>query len=194
MLQGRKDIFLMKDNLDKYTITVPKQIKSVVLTQIVLTLVMGFFGLFLILQTGGIISYIFGAVMVVVQVHFMYAKGYEMADYDLKSYSKTKPFLVKGFLAYIPIIVITILLNISYYIIWSDALISNGIEILLNYVYVFWTMPYFPYTVVAAGTLNILGIIASIVIPVLFLELGYILRLKNFDLSKVTDKIMYEKE
>jgi len=180
----------MKDN--KYTVTISKQIRKVFLTQLVLSLVMGFLGLFVILQAGGIAAYISGVVMVIVQVHFMYARGYEIADHDLKSYSILKPYKWKGFALALPIVAVTFILTILYNIIWANSILDSGYEIILNFIYIVWIIPYYPFTITVQGTVNILGMLASVLIPTLFLGLGYILRMKNFDLSKVTDKIMYE--
>ncbi len=185
---------ILKDKLDKYTVTIPKQLKKVCVTRLVLTLVMAFLGLFIILQLGGVIAYIASVLMILVEISYMYMVGYEIADHDIKSFSILKPYWWKGFALYTPIFVVSCIIGVLYCIFLSEGIVYTPYHMLLNFVFISWIMPYYPFTVADVGNISVIGFFASVILPMLFLGIGYIAGMKGFDLSKITDKFIYEEK
>ena len=182
-----------KDILDKYKSTIPKQVWKYITSQILFTVVLIFLGSYVIFSLEGVWQKIACGLLVFIYAVSMYACTYEFAAHDIKSYSRLKAHIWKGFVfGLIPAAVIG-LLWAFYAAVWSGGGPKTPVEFGIQVAFVLLTIPYNAFLIPYQGYVMIYGIIMALIIPIIMSGLGYIAGMKNFDVTVYFGRFMYEK-
>lgn len=139
---------------------------------------------------------IFAVISIFIYFAMVYAEGYEIAKCDKKSYTKEKPYTLKGFYLSWGVIVITIILYVIYYLVWKymsvEGVLTEILPVLLNSLFVLWSYAFSGIIGLQEGFMNWYGYILVIVLPVVFSGIGYIAGLKDFDITIKLSGYIYE--
>ena len=124
----------------------------------------------------------------------IYSESYAIARQDNKRYTAEEPYMLKGFLLSIGVVILTIILYVIYYFIQKYVPSPNIWTLISGIVYVVWTYPFNEIIGLNNGAMAWYGYIIVVFVPVLLSGLGYIAGLKNFDISEKISKFIYEKK
>lgn len=182
-----------KDKFEKYKATIPKQVGSYVKSQLLFFIVAGFLGSYMVLGVDGWLQKLACAVLIFCHFIILYSATYEFANHDIKSFSELKPYNWKGFAFSGIVVVVSAVLTLVYIMVWQSGTLDNWGEVIGNILYLIWFLPY--YTVISPdkGSINIFGTVAAFLVPVIGSGVGYFAGRKQFDLSAVMKKYIYEK-
>ncbi len=182
-----------KDILDKYKSTIPKQVWKYITSQILFMVVLIFLGSYMIFALEGVWQKVACTVLVFIYAVSMYACTYEFAAHDIKSYSRLKAYIWKGFVfGLIPSAVIG-LLWACYAAVWSGGGPETPAEFVIQVAFVLLTLPYHAFLIPYQGYVMIYGIVIALMLPVIMSGVGYIAGMKNFDITSHFGRFMYEK-
>jgi len=182
------------DVLEKYKPTVSKQLRGYVKTLLMFFIVAGFLGSYMVLGMEGWAQKLACAVLIFCQFIVFYATTYDIANHDIKSFSALKPYNWKGFAFSSISVVISVILTVVYKVVWINGTLDNWGEVIGNVLYLFWILPYYTIILPDSGAISILGTVAAVLVPVVGSGLGYYAGKKQFDLSVVMKKYIYERK
>lgn len=177
-----------------------KQMTGVIKSHIIAAFCLFFLGLFAesVVYGPKIGMIVFVLIEVLVYFSVIYANAYKVATHDKKSYTNEKPYLYKGFLLPIWLIIITVLLYIVYYLVWKymtvDKTFVSVLPRILNLIFVIWTYPFNAIIGLKEGFMAWYGYIILIIVPVIISGIGYFAGLKEFDINSLISKIVYEEK
>ena len=137
---------------------------------------------------------IFTIISMLIYFSSIYHEAYNIARQDKKRYTSEEPYLLKGFLLSVGVVVLTIILYIIYYLVWKHMSMSNIWALISNIVYIIWTFAFNGIIGLKEGLMAWYGYIIVVFAPVIFSGLGYIAGLKNFDINEKLSKFVYEKK
>ena len=128
----------------------------------------------------------------------LYSEAYAIATRDKKSYTNEEPYLLKGFLLPVGLTILTIILYVLHYAVWTymsvDGALMSITTWLLNMPYIIWTYAFNGIIGLEKGIMAWSGYIIVVFVPVIFSGFGYIAGLKGFDLTAKLSKYVYEKK
>ncbi len=126
----------------------------------------------------------------------MYSKCSRIAAHDLKGYAETKSYPLKGIVLVLPVILLTLALDILRLIMWkymSDGTRLTGIPaVLSNAAFIMWTFPFNGIMAVHESAVSLAGRIALYGIPLISAFSGYFAGYKRFSLIEKLIPFMYE--
>lgn len=175
------------------------QVFTVLGVKIVLVLFQALIGFSMILglKDHAIIVRLVSLLFVLVEFSALYSNAWEAAQYDKKSYSKNKPYHLKGLVLSVGIVIFTVILWACYAYAWKVG--SDGVSllrvryVLLNIPFVIWTMVLDPFLALKAGVGTVLGMVMVFCIPMLANATGYLAGEKDFSLTEKFMPFIYEK-
>ena len=139
---------------------------------------------------------IFAVISLVVYFIFMYLEGYDIAKCDKKSYTKEEPYILKGFYLSWGVTLITVILYFVEYLVWKhmsvDGVLTEIWAVIFNAPFVLWSYAFSPIIGLQKGFMHWYGYVVVIIVPILFLGVGYIAGLKDFDMMAKLSKHIYE--
>lgn len=142
----------------------------------------------LIFSSVGVISYFFS----------VYNSGFDAAEEDKKSYSRTKSHWYKGIYLPVFLIICHILVIILFKCCWkfgtTDGYISEGWSLWGNIFAVMWFSPYKDLGGINRGVIEIQGYIITFILPFIASFLGYYAGYKGFDIYGKLNSLAYEKK
>lgn len=128
----------------------------------------------------------------------IYETSFKIATHDKKSYTKEEPYLYKGFLLPIGLVVITAILYIVYYLVWKHMTVDGSfvsiVPMILNLPFIIWSYPFNEIIGLREGFMEWYGYIIVIILPVIFSGIGYYAGLKGFDIISAISKFVYEEK
>jgi len=138
---------------------------------------------------------IIAIILMLLYISMIYIKANELAIYDNRPYSPTKPDYRKPVLWAAVIILITYLLYAFFLFVWkSGDSIPVGTTVLGNFLFVLWTSPFMGIMGSAKGEIMWYSHIFFVAVPMLASVGGYVAGLKKFYLGEKLNKFMYKKE
>lgn len=157
---------------------------------------------------GGVASYpllslCVSVVMAVVYAGVLFGKSYECAYSDYKTYSKLKPYPLKGFVLSLGVIIPVVIVWVFYVIAWKVAPIpetaSSEAQIPLltfsaNILYSFITAPFWNLVDIKGSNASLTGQIITLAVPAAACFAGYYFGYIKVDFTKYFNKLMYEKK
>ncbi len=124
----------------------------------------------------------------------IYLESYAIARQDNKRYTVEEPYMLKGFLLPVGVVILTIILYTIYFFVHRHVPAPSIWKLISGIVYVVWTYPFSEIIGLNNGAMAWYGYIIVIFSPVILSGLGYIAGLKNFDISEKLSKFVYEKK
>lgn len=140
-----------------------------------------------------VVTTIMEILILVVYVGFMASAANGCAAYDLKDYSKTKAFPLKGFLLSVPIV----LLNLAMWgaLQWVHVTqLSDTVKNVIQTVFFVWTVPYNFFLKPDGASVRVIGQILMYAVPFVTIGVGYFAGYKRWDIYKRLDKIVFEQK
>lgn len=140
-----------------------------------------------------VVTMIMEILIFVVYIGIMASAGNACATYDLKQYSKTKPFAIKGILLAIPVV----LLNLGMWgaLQWvHGANMSVTIKNIMQTVFFVWTVPYNFFLKPDGPSVRLIGQIMMYAVPFITIGAGYFAGYKRWDVYAKLDKIVFEQK
>ncbi len=184
---------------DSMKITVPYQIWMTVLTHIEAA------GIAFVFQTvafwyfigKGAFKPILGIIFTIIYAGFIYHIVRKMAVKDYKSYTPLKPSAVKGVMFGVILSLITLLLYIGWKLLWmyssTDGSLNGAFATVYNFVFTYWTFPFFGLMNTDAGHISVIGQIVMFAVPIAAASAGYLSAKYNIDLVDKFQRSVYEK-
>ncbi len=193
------------------------QILGVFFTHVKAVLIIALLGLFILgsLLVMDVVGKIVSVTLLLIYGLVLYSSGYECAEYDLRSYTKTTSYLHKGFYLSLLIPISNLLIWILMKFLWSidaeeaiapvkqmeytwwpqipNASYLPATAIAGNIIFVIWTFPYNEFMNFSQSYMSVWGHVLMYVFPVLCVTIGYVGGLKKWDLSKYLNFLVYEK-
>lgn len=173
---------------------------SLVKTHASAAVMMFLFGMliFAAIITHNVGSKIFSAITSILYFMGIYNTSYEIALRDKKDYTPEKPFILKGLILPVNLLIITIILYLLYLITWkfmtlNGALISPA-GFINNFLFLIWSFPFNGFIHLANGVMNWYGYIIVAIVPFIASFFGYLAGYKNFDIYGKFLKLVYEKK
>ena len=157
---------------------------------------------------GGVASYptvslCVAIVMAVVYAGILFGTSYECAYSDHKTYSKLKPYPLKGLVLSLGVVIPVALAWDFYAIAWKVAPIPEAatsqaqiplLTFTANMLYSFITAPFWDLVDIKGGNASLTGQIISLVVPAAACFAGYYLGYIKVDFTKYINKLMYDKK
>lgn len=137
---------------------------------------------------------IFSVISILMYFLLLYTEAYGIARQDNKRYTAEEPYMLKGFLLSIGVVILTIVLYVIYYFMQKYMPAASIPTLISGTVYIVWTYPFNEIIGLSKGVMAWYGYIIVVFVPVLLSGLGYIAGLKNFDISEKLSKFIYEKK
>lgn len=140
-----------------------------------------------------IVTMIMEILIFVVYVGIMASAGNSCATYDLKQYSKTKAFAIKGILLAIPVV----LLNFGMWgaLQWVyGANMSDTVKNIMQTVFFVWTVPYNFFLKPNHASVQLIGQIMMYTVPFIVVGGGYLAGYKKWDVYSKLDKLVFEQK
>lgn len=151
------------------------------------------FGVFLInLWTLNIARKILCIIVPLIYALSIGAEANKSATHDYKSYSKTKPFALKGFLLPVPILVFSLVFWVIFKFSWIDT--QNLISVLVKLIFYMWTFPFTSFAYLDKASMHIACHLLIYLLPFLASGIGYFTGYKKWDLYKLLNSITFEKK
>ena len=128
----------------------------------------------------------------------IYQKAWACAERDKKSYTETSPYLFKGVVLSIGILVYYLLIWALYKFAWCcltiDGSIATWTGLLYNVVFVLSTIMYTGFSAPDMGSLSAATHLLIYIVPIVASTLGYIAGYKDFMLTEKLMPFIYEKK
>lgn len=185
---------------DSMKMTVPYQIWMVILTHIEAA------GISFVFQTVAFWYFIgrngfkeiLGVIFTVIYAGFMYHVVRKLAIRDYKSYTPLKPSVIKGVTFGVIVTIITALMCAIWKLLWvycsSDGSLMGMPAIIYNFVFSFWTFPFYGLMGASQGHITIIGQILMYGVPVVSAAAGYLSAKYNIDILDKFQRSVYEKD
>ena len=137
-------------------------------------------------------------VFILVYFGMMYTCAKKYAVQDCKSYTPLKPSMIKAFLLGCFVSVWTLAVYLIFKASWAvfavDGAVTNLVGLVINFVFMYWTFPFYGIMNISAETITWYSEILIFAVPVLAAVLGYFAGCKNINIVESIDKFAYEKE
>lgn len=140
---------------------------------------------------------ILAIVFTAIYAGMMYHSVRKLSLLDHKNYTPLKPNLLKGVMFGVSITVLTLALFALWKFSWancSDETGLTGMGMIINFVFSFWTFPYYGILGASNGEITILGAAVMSIVPILATTTGYLAGKHKLDLLDVIERFSYEKE
>ena len=128
----------------------------------------------------------------------IYQKAWACAERDNKSYTETTPYLFKGTVLSIGILVYYLIIWLLYIFTWNaltiDGSIATWTGLIYNVIYVLSTIMYTGFSTPASGNVAWFVQLLIYIVPVIASTLGYIAGEKGFMLTEKLIPFIYEKK
>lgn len=134
---------------------------------------------------------IFTVVAILIYASVIYSEAYDAAKRDKKSYTPQKPYLMKGFLLPVGILVLSAVFYAAYFVAWNGH-INTIIGFIGNLIFRIWISGFKGITGLNEAYMVWYGYLAVMLLPSLVSGIGYIAGLKDFDLKAKFSKFIYE--
>jgi len=145
-------------------------------------------------KVGGII---FTVVSLAVYALSMISVGKSICKNDKKSYTKLNPIWYKGAVLPVAIEFLNIVFVVTYILIWKNFHSENGFStifaVVMNLICIVWFSPYQKLFMASNGNISIYTYIIVMALPIVFSFVGYYFGIKNIDVTKKLNFLVYEK-
>lgn len=176
-----------------------KQIFSQVLSHFYVVLIGVVFGFTLMTWILGkpVYEAVFSVIFTLLYFLMVYKSAWEIAAHDKKPYVDMQPYMFKGAVLSIGILILNLVLWIMYKYAWSvmtiDGALATYTAIFYNVIYVFNTFMYTGFIHLSEGHMSWYGHIIIYAVPIAASTLGYIAGLREFTFMDKLMPFMYEK-
>jgi len=141
---------------------------------------------------------IYSSVFTCIYIGMMYSKCYKVASHDLKGYAQTKAYPAKGLVLIIPVLAVTLVLDIVRVLLWkyfAGAGIPMGmVRMAVNTVFIVWDFAFNGIMAVEKAYISPIGRVMIYGVPVVSACAGYYAGYKRFDIVEKMLPFIYEKE
>ena len=186
--------------MDIQQVTFKKQFFKLFIQNILCTISIGFIGLLIFFPLYNIrfMDKILGAFIYLLYCIFLYQNARKIAEYDLKSYSTTKAYPLKGFF-------LSLSMPVINFLVWAFMLFLQGFTapgadvpsvatIIGNILFFIWTFAYNELFSMTVTKIYWYSHLAMYLTPIFFTTLGYFAGYKKWDFSGRFDFLIYEKK
>lgn len=148
--------------------------------------------------TQRIYNVIYSCIFTCIYIGMMYTKCYKVASHDLKGYAQTKAYPAKGIVLILPVLAVTLILDVVRVILWkyaADSVMSQRLmRIAVNTVFIVWDFAFNGIMAVDKEYVSLAGRIAIYGVPLLSAWAGYYAGYKRFDIVEKILPFIYEKD
>lgn len=141
---------------------------------------------------------IFSVVATLMYALSIYSSAYECYNRDSKSYTDESPFMLKGLVIAVPLLIVTVIIYALYFLSWRfmsiEGVIVGASGWINNFLFLIWTFPFNGFLDLANGVMSWYGYVIIAVIPLISSTLGYLAGFYGFDLSGKINQLIYEKK
>ncbi len=127
----------------------------------------------------------------------IYHSSRKLSLLDHKTYTPLKPSVLKGAMFGAGIAVVTLVLFVLWKFAWINSADETGlvgIGLVINFVFSFWTFPYYGFLGASNGEITVIGGALMLIVPILASTAGYLAGKYKLDLLDVIERFSYEKE
>lgn len=127
----------------------------------------------------------------------IYHSSRKLSLLDHKSYTPLKPSVLKGTMFGVNVAVITLVLFVLWKLAWINSADETGlvgVGLVINFIFSFWTFPYYGILGASNGEITIIGGAVMLIVPILASTAGYLAGKYKLDLLDVIERFSYEKE
>lgn len=181
-------------------ITIWTQLRSVIWSHLYISLVLTAFGFgaFWWFLAQSVWKQIFSVICMVVYFCVLYTKGARCARQDKRSFSKQKPYALKGVVLSLGISAVTLVLWLFFAMTWSfmtiDGNISGYSGVIYNFAFYIWTFCYNGFLGLHQGGIYWYMHIVMYAFPALAVGVGYFAGYKDFSFADRAIAGIYEKK
>ena len=180
----------------KYSIT--RQIFSMLTSHLSVCFITGFLSVMLL----GISKYFIAKLLlciicILIYFAWMFSSAYSLAESDNRSYTPLKPYPLKGLVLSIGVALIVGIMWVLYRLSWHYMPMHENVSIptlIVMILYIYITSPFTFLININGEQANLIGQIISVAVPVAITFIGYYCGYKKIDLSKYTNKFVFEKK
>lgn len=126
----------------------------------------------------------------------MYTKCHKIAAHDLKGYAETKAYPAKGAVLAVPVIAVTLILDLLRLLVWRYYSDESGLTsipaVICNTAFILWNFAFNGIMAIEKSHISVLGHIFIYIIPVLSAFCGYFAGHKKFCITEKMMPFMYE--
>ena len=137
---------------------------------------------------------LFSIIFIIVYAVILYLRAKKFGNLDAKPYTPMKPRILKGVLFGVCISLTVLLAFVIMRLVWAYAESNYLLMTTGNFIFTFWTFPYYGILGLNEGRVMSYAFVIMIVLPVLMCSVGYIMGCKNKNLSYKLRDMMYEEE
>lgn len=140
---------------------------------------------------------VFSVIASLIYFSAIYNKAWECAARDRKPYTETSPYLFKGAVLSVGVLILNLILWLCYKMAWAfltiDGSLATYTGVLYNVLYIFNTFMYTGFINLNQGAMSWYAHIIIYVVPVAAAVTGYIAGLHDFMLTEKLTPFIYEK-
>ncbi|MCH5184815.1 MAG: hypothetical protein J1F64_01690 [Oscillospiraceae bacterium] len=155
-------------------------------------------GAFWWLLTQRMTNVLYSCVFICIYFGMMYAKCSRIAGHDLKGYAQTKAYPAKGIVLILPVLAVTLLLDIVRLAVWKAAATERGLEsigaLACNTAFILWNFTFNGVMAIERDSVSFAGHTAIYAVPLVSAFLGYFAGYKKFVITEKLLPFIYEKE
>lgn len=185
------NIFRRTNELD---VTLKTQFLRSIISHIKISFFMAlFFGVCLVnLWTIDIIKKVLCVLIPIIYIFYMAGTGNSAGIHDQKDYSKTRPFVLKGFLLSLPVLALNLVFWLIFKLCWIDTL--TILSVLGKLVFYAWTFPFVSFIYTDGAQMDLVSHLLLYILPFFSIGIGYFAGYKKWDIYKNLDAIAFEKK
>lgn len=176
-----------------------RQIMSLVKSHTFSALLCGVFGFGMMwwILDKPILEIIFSVFAALLYFSAIYSRARDCASRDRKPYSEASPYLLKGAVLSLGIVILNLILWLCYEMAWKYLTIDGSLAtysgVFYNVIYIFNTFMYTGFINLDKGSMAWYGHIIIYAVPIAAASAGYIAGLHDFLLTEKLTPFIYEK-
>lgn len=140
-------------------------------------------------------SVIFSVIATLIYFFSLYDKACDIAKRDKKSYTPEQPYIFKGALLPLGLLVLSVIIYMLYFISWKymsiDGVIVGVSGWINNFICIIWTFPFTGFMTLKNGYMSLSGHLLVYLLPFAACFLGYLAGYKNYDITASISKFVY---
>lgn len=140
---------------------------------------------------------VYSCIFTCIYFGMMYSKCNKQAVHDLKGYAQTKAYPAKGAVLALPVLAVTLVLDIVRFLMWKyfsdDAGLNSVPAVICNTVFILWNFAFNGIMAIQKSHISLPGHILIYTMPLLSASCGYFAGYKRFCISEKLMPFMYEK-
>lgn len=143
--------------------------------------------------------YFMDIAMTIAYTVMIYSAAYKIADKDIKAYSEHKPYIAKGLVIALPIIMITFILTLLYdytfYHQFADYDIEMRMRFIIHNIFRGWNFTFEAFRVGANGEISVFYWILSYMLAPLASFCGYLAGMNRYELGyNIMSRLVYKRK